>query len=65
MEKIGKLKNYKAGFKLKENVTLSYYETRKLPVHLLPLVVAKVRKLIEHDLLEYVLPGVASGPHPL
>ena len=51
-----KLKNYKASLKLKENVTPSYYEARKLPVHLLPLVVAKLRKLIEQDPLEHVFP---------
>ena len=54
MAKTGKLKNYKASLKLKENVIFSYYETQKLPVHLLPLVVAKLRKLIEQDLLEHV-----------
>ena len=46
--------NYKASLKLKENVTLLYYKARKLPVHLLPLVVAKLRKLIEPDLFEHV-----------
>ena len=40
--KKGKVKNYKLSLKLKENVTLSCYETRKLPVHLLPLVVVKL-----------------------
>ena len=57
MEKTGKLKNYKASLKLKENVAPSCYEAQKLPVHLLPLVVAKLQKLIEQDLLEHVLPG--------
>ena len=42
IEKTGKLKNYKANLKLKENVTPSYYEACKLPVHLLPLAVAKL-----------------------
>ena len=51
------LKNHKPSFELKENVIPSYYEARKLPVPLLPLVVAKLRKLIEHDLLEDVPPG--------
>ena len=36
MEKTGKLKNYKASLKLKENITSSYYEARKLPVYFLP-----------------------------
>ena len=57
MEKTGKLKNYKASLKLKENVTPSYYEAQKLPVHLLPLVVAKLWKFREQDLLEHVSPG--------
>ena len=65
MEKTGKLKNYKESLKLKENVTPSYYEAGKLPIHLLPLVVAKLRKLIEQDLLEHVPLEVASGHHPL
>ena len=33
---------------------LAYYKARKLPVHLLPLEVAKLRKLIEQDLLGHV-----------
>ena len=49
-------KNYKVSLKWKENVT-PYYEAQKLPVHLLPLVVAKLRKSIEQDLLEHVHPG--------
>ena len=48
------LKNYKTNLKLKENVTPSYYEARKLLVHLLSLVVAKLRKLIKQELLEHV-----------
>ena len=59
MEKTVKLKNSKASLKLKENVSPSYYQVRKLPVHLLPLVVAKLRKSIEQDLLEHV-PFVGS-----
>ena len=42
MKKTEKLKNDKASLKLKENVTPSYNETRKLPEHFLPLVVAKL-----------------------
>ena len=62
MEKNGKLKkNYEASLKLKENITPSYYEARKLPVHFLPLIAAKLRKLIEQGLLEHVPPG----HHPL
>ena len=63
MEKTGKLKNYIASLKSKENLTPSYYEARKL--HLLPLVAAKQRKLIEQDLLNMFPQGVASGHHLL
>ena len=41
---------------LNENVIPSYYEARKSPVHLLPLVAAKLGKSIEQDLLEHVSP---------
>ena len=56
-KKNGKLKNYRSCLKLKENATPSNYEARKLSVHLFPLVVAILRKLIEQDLLEHVPPG--------
>ena len=56
-KKNGKLKNYKANLKLKENVTPSYYKARKLPVHLLTSMVAKLRKLIVQDFLEHVPSG--------
>lgn len=60
MKETGILKkqtNYEASLKLKENAP-PYYEAQKLPVHLLPLVVAKLRKLVEQeDLLEIVPPG--------
>ena len=65
MEKTGKLKNYKTSLKLKENVTPSYYEARKLTKHLLPLVVAKLRKLIEHNLFENVLTGGSKWTSPI
>ena len=65
MEKTGKLKNYKASLELKENVTPSYYEARKSRVHLLPLVVAKLQKLIEQDLLGHVPPGGSKWASPI
>ena len=39
-------------------------EVQKLPVHLLPLVVAKLRKLIEHN-LEHVPPGDSKWASPI
>ena len=65
MEKNGKLKNYKMSLKFKENVTSFYYETRKFPVNLLPLVVAKLRKLLEQDLLEHIPPGGSKWASPI
>ena len=59
MEKTGKLKNYKASWKLKENVTPSY-EAQKLPVHFWPSVVAKLQKLIEQNFLEHVPLGITN-----
>ena len=63
--KTEKLKNYKAGLKLKENDTPCYSEARKLPVHLLSLVVAKLRKLTEKDLLELVPPRGNKWASPI
>ena len=65
MEKTGELKNYKASLKLKENVTPSYYEAWKLSVHVLPLLVAKLWKLLEQDLLEHVPPGSSKWASPI
>ena len=56
MEQTGKLKKqHIACLKLKEKCTPSYHEKQKLPVHLLVLVAAKLRKLIEQDVLDHVL----------
>ena len=65
MEKTGKLKNYEASLKLKENVSPSSYEARKIPVHLLPLVIAKLRKSIKEDLLEPAPPGGSKWASPI
>lgn len=43
--------------KLKKNVEPLYYESWKLPFHILALVVAKLQKMVERGLLEYILPG--------
>lgn len=65
IEKTGKLKNYEASLKLKENVSPSYYEARKIPVHLLLLVIAKLRKLIKEDLVEPAPPGGSKWASPI
>ena len=65
MEKRGKLKNYEARLKLKVNAPPPYYEVRKVPVHLLPLVIAKLRKLIKEDLLEPAPSGGSKWASPI
>ena len=42
-----------------------FYEARKLPVHLLPLVVAKLRKLIKQGLFEHVPPVGSKWASPI
>ena len=64
MKKTGKLKIYKASLKLKENVTPLIMIIIKLSVHLLPLVVTKLQRLIEQDLLEHVPPGGRKWASP-
>ena len=65
MDKNGKLKNYKASLKFKKNVTPSYHEARKFPVHLFPLVEAKLLKLIEPDFLEHIPPVGSKWASPI
>lgn len=47
------LKGHKTSIQLNENST-SYFESHKLPIHLLHLVVAK---LVKEGILEHVPPG--------
>ena len=50
---------------LKENITPSYHKAWKLPVHLLSLVVEKLRKLMGQELLEHVPLGSSRWASPI
>ena len=43
--------------RLKENHHPSYVESRKLPIHILPMVVAKINKMIQQGTLEKATQG--------
>ena len=62
---MGVLKGYKASIKLKENSHSSYFESCKLPIHILPLVVAKLKTMVEQGILEYFPLVVVIGLDPL
>ena len=53
-EEIGLLKGYKASFCLKENYDPRYIQARWLPIHILPIVVSKLEKMIQQGILEKV-----------
>ena len=42
-EEIGLLKGYKTSIRLKENYHLRYTKARRLPIHILPIVVSKLK----------------------
>ena len=53
-QEIGFLKGYKASSRLKENYHPSYIQARRLPIHILPIVLSKIEKRIQPDILEKV-----------
>lgn len=63
--KTGVLKGYKASIKLNENSTPSYFEFRKLFIHLLLFVVAKLKKMVEEGILEHVPPAGSKWASPI
>ena len=56
-QEIGLLKSYKASICLKENYHLRYIQARQLPIHILPIVVSKLKKMIQQGILEKVTHG--------
>lgn len=54
---IGVLKDYDMNVRLKENNQPVYFHSRKLPVHLLPVIPAKLNKMSQQGILEKTLPG--------
>ena len=43
-QEIGLLKSYKASIRLKENYHPRYIQARRVPIHILPIVVSKLKK---------------------
>lgn len=52
----GTLKNYKVSIKIKRNVTPSYFQSRRLPIHIKPMVIEKLNKMVE-GIVQHVDPG--------
>ena len=61
----GKLRGFKARILLKDHARPSYFEARSVPIHLKPMVVQKLRKLIEEGVLEPVPPGGSRWASPI
>ena len=53
-QEIGLFKGYKASIHLKENCHPRYIQARRLPIHSLPFVVFKLKKIIQRGILEKV-----------
>ncbi|PAA77815.1 hypothetical protein BOX15_Mlig019617g10 [Macrostomum lignano] len=62
---LGKLKGFRARVLLRENAQPSFFDARPLPIHLKPLVVAKLRTMIDAGILEPVPPGGSSWASPI
>ena len=62
---IGLFRGYKASIRLKENHHPTYFESRRLPVHILPAVVAKLKKMIEQGILEKAPQGGSNWASPI
>lgn len=62
---IGLLKGCKASIHVKENNHPNYFEPQKIPIHFLPMVVAKLKKMIEQGILEKVTQGCNSWVSPI
>lgn len=54
---MGMLKEYMVSIQLKENSQPSYIESHRLPIHILHLVVAKLKTMVEQRILEQVPSG--------
>lgn len=54
---IGLLKGYKASIRQKENNHTIYFDSRKIPIHILAMVVTKLKKMVKQGILEKVTLG--------
>ena len=64
-QKIGVLKNYKATLRVKENCSPSYFEARRIPIHLRPMVIKKLEEMINQGILEHVPKGGSNWASPI
>ncbi len=64
-EELECLKDFEARILLKDNAVPSYFEARALPLHIRPLVVAKLETMIKQGILERVPPGGSRWASPL
>ncbi|MEE4247258.1 MAG: retroviral-like aspartic protease family protein, partial [Kangiellaceae bacterium] len=61
----GRLRGFQARILLKDQARPSYFEARPVPVHLKPLVVQKLRHLVDAGILEAVQPGGSEWASPI
>ena len=64
-QEIGLLKGYKASIHLKENYHPRYIQARWLPLQILPIVVSKLKKMIQQGILEKVTHGGSDWASPI
>ena len=64
-QEIGLLKGYKASIHLKENYHPRYIQARQLPIYILPIVVSKLKKMIQEGILEKVTHGASDCVSPI
>ena len=64
-EKIGCLTNFEARIKLLEGSRPSFFESRPLPIHIKPLVVDEIKRMIKEDIIEAVPPGGSEWASPI
>ena len=64
---IGLLKNFEATcrIQLSQNYSPSFFHARPLPIHIKPLVVGKLEKMIDAKILERVPPGGSKWASPI
>ena len=62
---VGMLKNFKARIQLASNYSPSFCHARPLPIHMKPLVVAKLEKMIKDGILEKVPSGGSKWASPI
>ncbi|PAA81730.1 hypothetical protein BOX15_Mlig033926g4 [Macrostomum lignano] len=62
---LGKLRGFRARIVLKDNAQPSYFEARQVPIHMKPLVIEKLRKMVQSGILEPVPPGGSRWASPI